>query len=212
MGWVSLNTKQARAQVSENGKVIYGSAGGRRAGAAAGVPRSLCANCSAVTSTWCAQLPRVPLRGLGQAAHKGQGTREVDRGRDPDPKLCLLGSDPRPVHLLCPNCSEVPVSAPPRHPDCRPSGSLAQPAFTLPSRLPGSQPSTQTGRCGVLLICKPTATPPRSSPRVCPSLPGFPQQLSAFALGCALCLEHPSPSFWPALCSRPPRGHWHTGP
>lgn len=32
MGWASLNTKQAWVQASENGKVIYGPAGGQRSG------------------------------------------------------------------------------------------------------------------------------------------------------------------------------------
>lgn len=73
---MSLNTKQAWAQVSENGKVIYSSAGGRRAGAAAGVPPPvpLCELLSCDQHVVCAA-PRVPLRGLGQAAHKGPGDR-----------------------------------------------------------------------------------------------------------------------------------------
>lgn len=181
---MSLNTKQAWAQASENGKVIYSSAGGRRAGAAAGVlpvpPRELL---SCDQHMACAA-PRVPLRGPGQAAHKGPGDRGWMERQGSDPKLRLPGSDP-PVHLLCPHCSGVPVLAPPRHPDCRLSGSLITPLLSHHASQAAS-PAPKLGDAASFL----SASPPRPHCGPAPqsvhlSLDShgrlLPQQLPAFA-------------------------------
>ena len=77
----------------------------------------------------------------------------------------------------------------------------------------GSQPSTQTGRLGIL-VCKPTPGPPRSGPGACPSLPGLPQSSPAPATaglctGCALGLEQPlTPLLACPLQQATKEGHW----
>ena len=148
--------------------------------------RSLRANCSAVTSTWCAQLLGSLCGVQARQLTRGRGTGGGWRGRDRTPSYASLEATP-------PSTSSAHTAL--GYPS-QTVGVLNDP-LALPSRLPGSQPSTQTGRCSILLICKPTHTPPRSSSTVCPSLPGLPRSSRAPAttaslcIGCALCLEHP---------------------
>lgn len=89
-GPVSLNTKQAWAQVSENGKAIYSSAGGLESRGHGGPSRPLRWNCSAVTCAWHVHLGHVcrswPHSGLGH------GGSDAQVGLDPKSNL--------PSHLL----------------------------------------------------------------------------------------------------------------
>lgn len=155
--------------------------------------RPLRTNCSAVTSTWCVWLLGSLCRVRTRLLTRGRGTGEGWRGGDRTPSYTSLEATP-PVHLLGPNCSGVPVSAAPKHPDCRPSGSLMTPSLSHHASQAAS-PAPKSGDSAPFL----SASPPPAHPGPGPEsvhLSLDPTAVSCsrncqLCTGCALRLEHP---------------------
>ena len=165
-------------------------------------------NCSAVTSTRCVRLLGSLCGVRTRLLTRGQGTREGWRGGDRTPSYTSLEATP-PVHLLGPNCSGVPISAAPRHPDCRPLGSLMTPSPSHHTSQAAS-PAPKPGDSSPFLSASPPPGHPGPGPEsVHLSLDShsclLPQQLPAFAQAVPSAWSSPSAPFWPALCSRPPK-------
>lgn len=160
-GPVSLNTKQAWAQVSENGKAIYSSVGGPESRGHGGPSQPLRWNCSAVTCAWCMHLGHV----CGSWRHSGLGNWGSDGqvGLRPQVKPPLPSTSSAPTFLGCLSQHQHPGM-----PMADVALILNTPFFSLRT-LHATSPAPKAGDSESLLALNPPQSPhPWPRLRVCP--------------------------------------------